>query len=487
MGTACIRVLAAAWSELLAAASCSPCRAAILGWFIVIGVTSSAALTEVSSAAGGEPSLIQVGVAKVDITPTEPIRLVGYGGRRAEATTVASRIWAKALAIGSDEQNPRVLITTELIGVPASLVEPLAERLKKKVGLPRAHLAVCATHTHTGPAVAGMLLETHFGTTVPRVQKDRIERYTARLLDRLEQAALEALNNRQPSRLAWSEGRVGFAVNRRLIRNHLWVGMRPNRDGPVDHALPILTVTTAEGQLRALFLNYACHCTTYGPAFNKIHGDWAGAAAQMIETAHPGCVALVAVGCGADANPEPRGAREGFEMVNRHGAAVAKEVERLLGNKLRPLTTVPSCRFQRIDLPLDHVPDRAELEKRRNGGKRAAFYAQLLLDRLDRGEKIPGSFAYPIQVWKFGNDLSMVFLAGEVVSEYSLRLKAELRDQHLWVNAYANDAPCYITTRRMILEGGYEVDESMNSYDKPTRLSLEVEDLIIKAAKSLLR
>jgi len=93
-----------------------------------------------------------------------------------------------------------------------------------------------------------------------------------------------------------------------------------------------------------------------------------------------------------------------------------------------------------------------------------------------------------VQVWRFGDDLSMVFLAGEVVSGYSLRLKREASDnQHLWVNGYANAAPCYIATRKMILEGGYEVEESMNSYDKPTRLSLKVEDLIIEAVQSLLQ
>jgi Neutral/alkaline non-lysosomal ceramidase, N-terminal len=464
-----------------------PTKYVLRHWFIATGLILLPALAHESATAADHSPLIPVGVAKIDITPNEPIRLVGYGGRKTEAKSVASKIWAKALAFGGDEQKPSVLITAELIGVSASLVEEVAERLKKKTGLERANLAVCATHTHTGPAIAGMLLETHFGDKVPQAQKDRIERYTARLLDRLEQVALDALKNRQPSRLAWSEGSVGFAVNRRQIRNGLWVGMRPNRDGPVDHALPILTVTGADGKLRALFLNYACHCTTYGPGFNEIHGDWAGAAAQMIEKEHPGCVAMVALGCGGDANPEPRGVGGGFELVNRHGAAVANEVKRLLANKLTSLKTVPTCSLKRIDLPLDHVPNRAEWQKRLKGGRRAAFYAQLQLARLDRGEKIPASFSYPVQVWNFGDDLSMVFLAGEVVSGYSLRLKREAGDRHLWVNGYANDAPCYIATRKMILEGGYEVEESMNSYDKPTRLSVNVEDLIIEAVQSLLQ
>ena len=41
----------------------------------------------------------RVGVAKVDITPDYPIRLNGFGSRRAESEGVTQRIWAKALAI----------------------------------------------------------------------------------------------------------------------------------------------------------------------------------------------------------------------------------------------------------------------------------------------------------------------------------------------------------------------------------------------------
>jgi len=268
----------------------------------------------------------------------------------------------------------------------------------------------------------------------------------------------------------------------------IWKYCQTHPDGPVDHALPMLTVTSAAGKLRALFLNYACHGTTYGPEFNKIHGDWPGVAAQMIEAKHPGCVAIVALGCGGDANPEPRGATKGFEMVNRHGAAVAREVVRLLNNtNMISLKTAPTCRCKRITLPLDHVPDRAELQQRLNRGPNAAYFARTLIGRLGRGETIPASFSYPVQVWRFGDDPSMVFLAGEVVSGYSPRLKREADNQHPWVNAYSNDDPCYIPTRKMILEGGYEVVQSMDSFAKASHLSPRVEDMIIEAVQSLPR
>ncbi len=454
----------------------------IISGLLLLVVVSGGKVT-----AADRAPLISVGVAKVDITPKGPIRLAGYGNRRIEATHAASKIWAKGLAIGSDQQKPCLLITAELIRAPGSLVEPLARRLKKRVGLERSQLAVCVTHTHTGPALANMLVDSYFGSNIPPVQQERIKRYTERLLDLLEQVAIDALNNRQPSRLAWSEGKVGFAANRRQIRNGAWVGMRANPNGPVDHALPLLSVTDAEGKLRAIFLNYACHCTTYGSKFNQIHGDWAGVAAQLIEAEHPDCVALIALGCGGDANPKPRGAIDGFELVNRHGAAVADEVERLLGNKMIPLKTVPVCRIRRLNLPLDHIPDRAELQKRLKRGANAAYFAKILLDRLDQGKTIPGSFPYLVQAWNFDDDLSIVFLAGEVVSGYSLRLKREAVNRHLWINAYSNDDPCYIATRKMILEGGYEVVQSMDSFAKASHLSLKVEDMIIEAVQSLLQ
>ena len=58
---------------------------------------------------------IAVGVAEIDITPTEAIRLTGYGNREQPTADVRQRLWAKALAFGDDK--PAVLIAVDLIGV----------------------------------------------------------------------------------------------------------------------------------------------------------------------------------------------------------------------------------------------------------------------------------------------------------------------------------------------------------------------------------
>src|SRR5580765_4844895 len=58
-----------------------------------------------------------VGVARVDITPEYPVRLSGYGGRRTVSEGVAQKLWAKALAIGSDQDKPVLWITVDNCGL----------------------------------------------------------------------------------------------------------------------------------------------------------------------------------------------------------------------------------------------------------------------------------------------------------------------------------------------------------------------------------
>src|SRR5207249_6993789 len=113
-------------------------------------------------------------------------------------------------------------------------------------------------------------------------------------------------------------------------------------------------------------------------------------------------------------------------------------------------------------------------------------HARVNLARLDRGEALQTKINYPIQTWTFGDQLAMVFLPGEVVVDYSLRLKREFDRSRLWVNAYANDAPCYIPSERVLKEGGYEGGGAMVYYDLPGPFRPGLEDRIVAAVKGLL-
>lgn len=426
---------------------------------------------------------VDVGAAKIDITPELPIRLAGYQARQTEATQVVAPLFARALAIGGDGAQPAVLITVELIGVSEALTDAVASALRQSHGIERARVAVCAVHTHNGPAVDGVL-PFMYSADLPADQAERIRRFTAGVQDKLIKVARAALADRKPGRLDWAEGTADFAVQRRKIVDGKWSGFGITPGGPVDHALPLLRATNERGDVRALLVNYACHCTTLQGRDNFVHPDWAGDAAMRIENQHDGAVALVAIGCGADANPNTRT----LESVASHGGKIAAEVNRLLQGRMRPLGAVTAATHRRIDLPLDHEVTREELQQRLvpKARQQLTYSVSKYLETLDGGGTLPRAVPYPLQVWSFGDRLAMVFLGGEVVSEYALRLRRELDGSRLWVNAYANGVPSYIASERMFAEGGYEVDGSMEYYGWPTRLAKTTEDTIIRTVHDMM-
>jgi putative membrane-bound dehydrogenase-like protein len=423
-------------------------------------------------APAAEPTAYRAGVARIDITPDYPIRLAGFGFRRAESEGITHRTSGEALAIDAGGE-PLLLVTADLCGVPAAFTEQLATRLRS-AGVRRERFTLAVTHSHTAPLVTGYL-HTLFVQPIPPEHQQHIDRYTAELLDKLENVAKEALANRRPARLSWGVGNVGFAVNRRT------------KGGPTDHDLPVLTVRDPDGKLRAVWASYACHCVTLSN--NKISGDWAGFAKDAIQADNPGAVALISIGCGADQNPNSGVTGDKVEIATAQGRELAAEVTRLLGGFLAPVGGPIAARSHRVELPLIDLPPRSvwEVKAKNADPKQAAiaFHAKTQLARLDRGEPLATKIDYTVRAWTFGDNLALVFLPGEVVVDYGLRLKKELDGRRVWLNAYSNDVPCYIPSERVLKEGGYEGGWAMTYYDLPGPFKPGLEQPIIDAVKTV--
>lgn len=422
-----------------------------------------------------------VGVAKIDITPEFPIMLSGYGNRQQESEGVEQKLWARALAIG-EGPGLAVILTVDNLGVPGSITDEVAARLSRTRGLIPTRLTVCSSHTHTGPYLTGVA-PTLYGREMPPDYSARIDRYTRWLADRMEEAAAAAIDARKPARLHWNQGQVDFAANRRLVKEGKATGMGVSDLSPVDHALPLLRVTDVDGAIRALYLTYACHCTTLEGSFNRISGDWLGHAVEAIERDNPGVTALIGIGCGADANPKPRGS---LDFAKRHGEAIAREVARLLAQPAEPLSGEIVIAEARFPVPFASLPSIEQWRTWSTEPGHRGHYARVNLARLERGEKLATELPYRLQTWKFGDRLAIVFLAGEVVVDYSLTLKRILGSDRTWVVGYANDVPCYIPSARVLAEGGYEADDSMIYYNRPTRFEPACETLIVGEVRRLL-
>jgi putative membrane-bound dehydrogenase-like protein len=429
-----------------------------------------ALLFSISARAESPENIRQVGVASIDVTPNFPVRLNGYFGRNVEATNAVQHLFGKALAIGSDSENPAILITLENCILPHGLRDEVARRLHERAGIAPERIAICVTHTHTAPCLTGAAPNL-FGMDLPASDQAHIDRYTREVIDKLERVALAALKDRRPSTLAWGQDEAKFAANRRT------------KGGPVDDALPFLVVTDTHAKLRAILANYACHCTTLGSTYTNICGDWAGYAQEYLQQKYPGATVLVAIGCGADANPNPRGT---LALAEQHGREFADAVDRALAFTPAPLRGKLECRTKEIELPFDTLPTRVQWEMLAKQNSPVGYQARKNLKRLDRGEKLETQIPYLVQTWNFGDDLGMVFLSGEVVVDYSLRLKKEFDSSRLWINAYANDIPGYIPSERVLKEGGYEGGGAMVYYDHPTKFAPGLENKIVATVHELL-
>jgi putative membrane-bound dehydrogenase-like protein len=410
-----------------------------------------------------------IGVASIDITPEYPVRLSGFGFRREPSDGVMHQIWAKALVIADAERGPAVLITTDNLGVPSEITRTVAEQLAPKIGLRRERLTITATHTHTAPMLRGVA-PTLFGMDIPDEHQAAIDRYTREFTDKLVEVAIAAANDLKPARIEWGIGNLGFARNRRTP------------GGPVDHDLPALVVRSPEGNVRAVWFSYACHCVTMSN--NKLGGDWAGFAQTEIERDNPGAIALASIGCGADANPSGRAEGDKSEPAEQQGRQLADEVRRVLSTPMKRITAKPVTQLEEIDLPFETPRTRAEWEERAKRTDAIGHHARVNLRRLDRGEALQAQIRYPIQTWQFGDQLALAFLPGEVVVDYAHRLKTELDRDRLCVVAYTNDAPCYIPSERVLREGGYEGEGAMVYYDRPNRLAPGLEQKIVDAVKA---
>lgn len=418
----------------------------------------------------------KAGVGRAVITPTTTMWMSGYASRDRPAEGKLHELWVKALALEDAAGNRAVLVTLDLCGIDRGVANRVRDRLAQAHRLGRESVVLNCSHTHSGPVVGDNLRSMYF---LDGVQQKLVDDYTRELEDRIVATVGDALNSMAPAKLAWASGTATFAVNRRNNPEADVPALREKGQlrGPVDHDLPVMTVTDAgTGNLRAIVFGYACHATT--TSLYEWSGDWPGAAQVELEKAHPGATALFWTGCGADQNPLPR---RTYGHVAEYGLKAAEGVEAAIASgKLEPIAPTLVASYSEIDLPFANLPMAEQLKVDLGSADRyVGARAKLLLAQLESGGRLSPHYPYPIQVWRLGADVRWVFLGGEVVVDYALRLKQELDGRGTWVAGYSNDVMAYIPSLRVLNEGGYEGEAAMLYYGLPSKWAPEVEELIV--------
>jgi hypothetical protein len=422
----------------------------------------------------------KVGLAKAVITPEKFMWMAGYASRDRPADGKLTDLWAKTMVLQDASGERAVLVTLDVIGVSRELSGAIAATLKERYGLERRQLAICTSHTHSGPVVFRNLSPLHDLVVDPE-QRRLIEEYAPALQNKILQTIDAATADLQPATLSWGSGTATFGTNRRNNPADQVPQLRAEGKlrGPADHDVPVLAVRDSAGKLKAVVFGYACHATTL--ALFQWCGDYPGYAQIEVEQSQPGCQAMFWAGCGADQNPLPR---RTVELAMDYGRQLAAAVNDVLAKEMKPVSAKLATDFREIDLPFATLPTREQIEQdAKSENQYTAARAKLLLQQMAGGKPLSPTYPYAVQAWRLGDDIQFITLGGEVVVDFALRLKEELRGQRTWVAGYANDVMAYIASRRVLQEGGYEGGGAMVYYGLPTSWAPESEDLIVAEAK----
>jgi hypothetical protein len=411
----------------------------------------------------------RVGLATADITPPLGLWMGGYAARKEPARGIAQPLQAKAIALRDEGGRQAVIVTIDVLGLTEPAVERIAQEARLRYGLARERLLLCSSHTHCGPIVRDQLAVAYDLTTS---QWDDIRASTRRIEGEVVDVIGRALERMRPARLRRAQGTAGFAANRRTAINP---------GGPVDHAVPVLAIERPDGRLAGVVFGYACHNTTLPATFVSYHGDYAGVAKAELERRHPGATALFIQGCGADANPQPRGT---VELVEQHGRALADSVDAALGGAVEirgPLRTA----FTTVSLPYAPAPDAdAWRRKLKDENVYIRRHAQMMLDVIARDGHVVTAERAPLHVLRIGT-LSLVAISGEVVVDYSLAIKGKY-GEGTWVAGYTDAVFGYLPSARILREGGYEGGDAMLYFGRPGPFADTVESTVLAGIDGLM-
>jgi hypothetical protein len=439
------------------------------------------------------------GAARAKITPEEPGWLGGYGHRNRPAEGVAAELWARALALEDNHGHRCVLVNADIHIFTRRLHQEIVQSARKRLGLEPSEVMLIATHTHSGPALPEGFDPVISWGLDEQAQK-KLRAAADRIRDQTLDAMARALASLRPARLSFGRGEAHFGMNRRVRQDNGEYTFGSNPEGVADPDVPVLLVELPGGMPLAVVFTYACHNTTIRnghEGFYRYHPDYAGAAAEQIETQRPGSTAIYVTGAAGEIDPQPQG---GVEQAERHGKTLADIVLATLDRPgRRPVRGPLRTTYKEISLPLDTIPSREKyIELSRSSVSYRRRHARQILAQIEAGT-VPREVPLPIQIWRFDDDLTLIALAGEVGVDYAIRLKREFGADRVWPVAYANEVPCYIPSDGVLREGGYEAGWDRDQgpgvpgatsnilfYGWAAPLAPGVEDRIFKAVRSLL-
>lgn len=407
--------------------------------------------------------MLKIGFGRIDIMPTEPVGLGGYGnGPHRIETHVLDPLFATCIALTDEKDETLLLISMDLVCMEDVLIAALRENITAATGIPGERIFAAATHTHYGPDVGNP-------------GRKAVDDYIAYAAKRTVKAVELALEDREEATVL---GGTSVTENLTCVRHYTF----EERDGvrvPVAHKaeadprLRLLRFVRKERQ-DILFMNWQSHPDmTGGGKATGISADYIGPLRAYLEVA-TGCQFVFFQGACGNLVPESKlnpPAQKGLRNV-AYGRRLGNAVLELLP-KLEPVQVGPMKVLRRMyQCPYDHATDHkvpeakkvwqywldtgdfdgsAKMAKEQGYGSR--YEARAILQRAEAPQYLP----LELDVAVFG-ELAFATSPCEMFDTAGAYVMDNSPCKNTMMLAYCNDSRGYFPNHDAFRYGCYEVD-----------------------------
>ena len=288
---------------------------------------------------------LQIGTARIELTPRAGLPLAGYGART--STGILDPIMARALAI-SDGRETVVILSLDLLAVTDDFFDSVFKKVHAAIPLSEENLLVAATHTHSGPGALGK----RFWEVLAAgpFNADFFEQTT----DRAATAVIESYRGLRPAVMAHGHADAADRIQNRMIK-----------DGPTDPDLSFLIFKTPDRKTLAYLINFSAHPTLLRSTNRLLSGDFPAAVSRALEKydgkdngrregereGQQGILALYTSGAVADQRARPPEGKNVYERTERMGRELARRILAAEDHLSFESSAEVSGRAVAIDLP----------------------------------------------------------------------------------------------------------------------------------------
>ncbi|HYF36139.1 MAG TPA: neutral/alkaline non-lysosomal ceramidase N-terminal domain-containing protein [Prosthecobacter sp.] len=450
----------------------------------------------------------KAGAFAQDISPTKFPAPVNGGMKGNFANSIHDPMHARCLAL-HDGKRALVYVVVDACLIPREICEEAKELAAKETQIPKEHILISATHTHSAAALT------------PAFQSDPDPEYVKGVPALIAKGIIQAVKNLEPAEFGWAFGSDPAQVfNRRwyvkegqYYDNPFGVTtdrarMNPGNvnptvsipTGPVDQDVAVMAVRSAADQRPiGLLANYSLHYVGGNPA---ISADYFGAFAKEIGLrlkaddgryqGKPAFVGIMSNGTSGQINNvnfgstlrHKRNPGEQIQIVARSVADAAEGAYAVI--KWQKEVTIDS---EEADIELGVRKGNAQemaqakewlatIPKDKDGqwADRKAIYARETVKLAEYPDTVP----VKLQAHRI-NNLSVASIPCEVFVEIGLQLKRTSPFERHFTISLANGYNGYLPTPEHHALGGYETWRARSSYlevPASVKITAKLEDML---------